>query len=62
MPDYKGMYSVLCRAADDVIEPLLRIPGAEKFAEYLHSALLEAESIYIETSSDMPKDELKKQS
>ena len=49
MPDYMKMYSVLCKAIDDVIDPLERIPLAQSSAEALKSALYEAEEIYIET-------------
>ena len=51
MVDYKRMYHVLCKAADGVIEPLKRIPLAEKYADALENALLEAEEIYIESST-----------
>ena len=50
MPDNMKMYSVLCKAIDDVIDPLERIPLAQPYAEALKSALYEAEEIYIETS------------
>ena len=49
LPDYMKMYSVLCKAIDDVIDPLERIPLAQPSAEALKSALYEAEEIYIET-------------
>ena len=49
MPDYMKMYSVLCKAIDDVIDPLERIPLAQPSAEALKSALYEAEEIYMET-------------
>ena len=46
------MYGVLCRAADAVIEPMEKIPEAKLYVEKLKHALLEAEEIYILTSSD----------
>ena len=52
MTDYKKMYGVLCRAADAVIEPMEKIPEAKLYVEKLKHALLEAEEIYILTSSD----------
>lgn len=51
MADYKRMYCLLCRAADAVIDPLMHIPEALPFAEYLQDALLTAENIYIETGA-----------
>ena len=50
MPDYQRMYYLLCKAVDDVIDPLEKIPAAAKYAQTLHDALLEAEDIYIDTS------------
>lgn len=50
MADYKKMYAVLCKAVDESIIPLERIPLAQSTVEALKSALLEAENIYIETS------------
>ena len=50
MADYRKMYFVLCKAIDDVIEPLERIPLAMPHANHLKAALLEAENIYIETT------------
>lgn len=47
MTDYKRMYTVLCKAIDDVIEPLENIREAKQIAEALKAALLEAEDIYI---------------
>ncbi len=57
MPDYQRMYYLLCKAVDDVIDPLEKIPDAAKYAQALHNALLEAEEIYIDTSPyEMPED------
>lgn len=50
MSDYKKMYSVLCKAIDDVIDPLEQIPEAREIAKSLHTALLEAEDIYIDST------------
>lgn len=50
MADYRKMYYVLCKAVDDVIDPLDRIPLAKPYAEQLQKALLEAEEIYINTT------------
>ena len=50
MTDYRKMYYVLCKAIDDVIDPLDRIPLAKLYAEQLQKALLEAEEIYINTT------------
>ena len=50
MADYRKMYYVLCKAIDDVIDPLDRIPLAKPYAEQLQKALLEAEKIYIDTT------------
>lgn len=50
MADYRKMYYVLCKAIDDVIDPLDRIPLAKPYAEQLQKALLEAEEIYINTT------------
>ena len=60
MTDYRKMYYVLCKAIDDVIDPLDRIPLAVPAARQLKAALLEAEEIYITTTpytegSDDPK-------
>ena len=51
MPDYKKMYAVLCTAIDGEIDTLKEIPLALASANRLENALLEAEEIYIETSS-----------
>lgn len=45
------MYSVLCKAIDDVIDDLEKIPLAYLYAKKLQAALLEAEEIYVETTS-----------
>ena len=50
MADYKKMYYILCKAIDDVIDPLNRIPHARPYAEQLQKALLEAEEIYNNTT------------
>ena len=51
MADYRKMYYVLCKAIDDVIDPLEHIPLAVPYAWQLKAALLEAEEIYITTTS-----------
>ncbi|MGM9575120.1 MAG: hypothetical protein ACI3VE_04360 [Oscillospiraceae bacterium] len=51
MADYKKMYTVLCKAIDDVVDDLERIPLAYLSAKKLQAALLEAEGIYVETTS-----------
>ena len=50
MADYRKMYYVLCKAIDDVIDPLDQIPLARPYAQKLQNALLEAEEIYITTA------------
>ena len=50
MPHYEKMYAVLCGAIDDVLDELARIPLASPSVERLHSALEQAEEIYIRTS------------
>ena len=52
MPDYKKMYAVLCTAIDREIDTLKEIPLALVSAKRLENALLEAEEIYLETSTD----------
>ena len=42
MADYRKMYHVLCRAIDDVIDPLERIPLAIPYTMKLKKALLDA--------------------
>ena len=50
MADYRKMYYVICKAIDDVIDPLERIPLAFPYARQLKKALLETEEIYITTA------------
>ena len=50
MADYRKMYHVLCKAVDDVIDPLERIPLAVPYVQQLKKALSEAEEIYINTA------------
>lgn len=50
MPNYEKMYAVLCGAIDDVMDELARIPLESPSVERLHSALEQAEEIYIRTS------------
>ena len=50
MPNYEKMYAVLCGAVDDVMDELARIPLASPAVDRLHSALEQAEEIYIRTS------------
>lgn len=50
MADYQKMYAILCKAIDNVIDPLEQIPEAKKIAKSLHTALLEAEEIYIDST------------
>ena len=52
MADYRKMYTILCAAIDDVIDPLERIPLAHFEVEKLRAALLFAEEIYINSSPD----------
>lgn len=60
MPDYQKMYAVLCAAIDQEIDALREIPLALASANRLENALLEAEEIYIGTSSYMePTDDEK---
>lgn len=49
MPDYKSMYTLLCKAVDDAIDPLSKIPEAAPIAQALKIALITAEDIYIDT-------------
>lgn len=51
MADYKKMYITLCLAIDGVIDELENIPVAHESANRLRKALLDAEEIYISTSS-----------
>ena len=50
MPDYKRMYTLLCKAVDDALTDLETIPAARTSYKRLSDALLEAEEIYIKTS------------
>ena len=47
MPDYKSMYTLLCKAVDDAIDPLSEIPEAAPVAQALIIALNAAEEIFI---------------
>ena len=49
MADYRKMYCVVCKAADEAATALESVPGAEAAAEKLIAALREAEEIYIMT-------------
>ena len=60
MADYKKMYAVLCTAIDREIDTLKEIPLALASANRLENALLEAEDIYIETSSYAEPDDEEK--
>ena len=51
MADYRKMYYLLCKTSDDVIDPLEHIPLAIPYARQLKAALLEAEEIYITTTT-----------
>ncbi len=57
MADYRKMYYLLCKAIDDVIDPLERIPLAAPYAQQLQRVLLEAEEIYISTAPYAEKTE-----
>lgn len=50
MTDYRKMYTILCTAIDEVIDPLERIPLARSEAQKLRAALLAAEEVYIRTA------------
>lgn len=52
MPNYKSMYTLLCKAVDDAIDPLSKIPEAVPVAQVLIIALNAAEEIYIESCDD----------
>ena len=52
MPDYKKMYMILCKAADDAITALESEPVALTVAASLQAALYAAEDVYIETADD----------
>lgn len=51
MADYKKMYTILCGAVDEVIDPLEQIPMARPSVGVLREALLQAERIYIDTTA-----------
>lgn len=51
MADYKKMYTILCGAVDEVIEPLEQIPMAREPVQVLREALLQAENVYINTTT-----------
>lgn len=59
MPDYQRMYAPLCKAIDEVIDPLSEIPAATKYAQALQTALQDAEEIYIDTSPSGMSDNVK---
>ncbi len=50
MPDYKRMYTLLCKAVDDALTDLETIPAAKLTYNKLSEALIEAEEIYIDSS------------
>ena len=50
MPDYQEMYPVLCRAVDEVIDPLEEIPLAVPSAAILRRVLPEAEEVYLQNA------------
>lgn len=50
MADYKKMYAVLCKAIDEVIDPLEKIPLAIPYVAILRHALLTTEDMYIDAS------------
>ena len=50
MPDYKTMYCILCKAADEAVG--LTENSAPEAAELLTEALMLAEEIYVETADD----------
>lgn len=58
MIDYQKMYTILCTAVDEAIDPLEKIPLAYAEAQKLRAALLAAEEVYIATA---PTDEEEKQ-
>lgn len=59
MIDYKKMYAILCGAVDEVIEPLEQIPMARSAAGILREALLQAEDVYIDSSTYSNQEELR---
>lgn len=52
MTDYQKMYTILCAAVDQVIDPLEQIPQARPFAAALYMALERAEDVYVDTETD----------
>ena len=50
MIDYQKVYTILCSAIDEVIDPLEQIPFAYPEAQKLRNALLAAEEVYIDTA------------
>ena len=52
MADYHTMYTILCAAVDQVIDPLEQIPQARPFAAALHMALERAEEVYVDSETD----------
>ena len=50
VPDYKTMYCILCKAADEAVG--LTEKTVPEAAELLTEALLKAEEIYVETADD----------
>lgn len=59
MADYQKMYAVLCCAIDKVIDPLDHIPLASPQCKVLRTALLQAEEIYIRTTSQALEDKIR---
>ena len=49
MTDYRKMYGILCKAADEAVTMLESVPGTTAAAERLAAALHAAEEVYIET-------------
>lgn len=60
MADYREMYSVLCKAIDDVIEPLEQLQYTRPIVLVLRRALLDAEEIYINTTPHAEVTEIEK--
>lgn len=52
MTDYRKMYGILCKAADEAVTMLKSVPGTTATAERLAAALNAAEEVYIETCED----------
>lgn len=51
MADYQRMYTIMCAAVDDVIEPLEQLGLAAAQVRRLRDALLQAEEVYIQTTA-----------